>query len=46
MPEELTGEMNIIENSNTDSYVGFSMDDDVMSAIRNELLMKLPQAQV
>lgn len=37
--------MNIVPET-SDSYVGFSMDDDVMSAIRNELLMKLPQAQV
>lgn len=28
-----------------ESYVGFSMDDEIMAAIRNELLTKLPHAQ-
>ncbi|XP_074032381.1 uncharacterized protein isoform X3 [Leptinotarsa decemlineata] len=38
------GEMQI-QNSQTESYVGFGIDDEIMSAIRNELLSKLPHAQ-
>ncbi|XP_017779012.1 PREDICTED: uncharacterized protein LOC108564462 [Nicrophorus vespilloides] len=40
--DDLTGQLEIPQD---DSYVRFSMDDEVMAAIRNELLTKLPQAQ-
>lgn len=43
--EEVSGEMQI-SASTSDSYVGFGIDDEIMSAIRNELLSKLPHAQV
>nr|XP_022912483.1 uncharacterized protein PF11_0213-like isoform X2 [Onthophagus taurus] len=39
--EELSGQIAV----QADSYVGFSMDDEIMAAIRNELLNKLPHAQ-
>lgn len=39
--EDVSGQMEI----NSTSYVGFSMDDEIMAAIRNELLQKLPHAQ-
>ncbi|KAK4877002.1 hypothetical protein RN001_009508 [Aquatica leii] len=29
----------------SESYIAFSVDDEVVAALRNELLMKLPQAQ-
>lgn len=32
-------------STSDDSYVGFNMDDEIMAAIRNELLTKLPHAQ-
>lgn len=44
--EEVSGEMEVSEVGNSASYVGFSMDDEIMAAIRNELLQKLPHAQV
>lgn len=43
--EDPVGEMQI-QPVATDSYVGFGIDDEIMSAIRNELLSKLPHAQV
>ncbi|XP_049818372.1 uncharacterized protein LOC109603335 isoform X2 [Aethina tumida] len=42
--EDVSGEITIAK-SDSDSYVGFSMDDEIMAAIRNELLSKLPHAQ-
>lgn len=44
--EELSGEIQVSSSSTSDSYVGFGIDDEIMSAIRNELLSKLPHAQV
>lgn len=44
--EDVSGQMEICETGNSTSYVGFSMDDEIMAAIRNELLQKLPHAQV
>lgn len=44
--EDVSGEMEVSEAGNSASYVGFSMDDEIMAAIRNELLQKLPHAQV
>lgn len=41
---ELSGEIQV-QSPCTDSYVGFGIDDEIMSAIRNELLTKLPHAQ-
>ncbi|KAG5873397.1 hypothetical protein JTB14_017984 [Gonioctena quinquepunctata] len=41
---DLRGEMQI-QSPQTESYVGFGIDDEIMSAIRNELLTKLPHAQ-
>ncbi|VEN51034.1 unnamed protein product [Callosobruchus maculatus] len=34
-----------MQPTTSDSYVGFGIDDEIMSAIRNELLSKLPHAQ-
>ncbi|CAG9854337.1 unnamed protein product [Phyllotreta striolata] len=42
---DLCGNIEIQSPSNTESYIGFGIDDEVMSAIRNELLSKLPHAQ-
>ncbi|XP_063919861.1 uncharacterized protein LOC135134908 isoform X2 [Zophobas morio] len=42
---DISGEMTVPSNANTDSYVGFNVDDEIMAAIRTELLNKLPQAQ-
>ncbi|CAH1955895.1 unnamed protein product [Acanthoscelides obtectus] len=39
-----SGELQI-QPTTSDSYVGFGIDDEIMSAIRNELLSKLPHAQ-
>lgn len=44
--EDVSGQMEVQETGNSTSYVGFSMDDEIMAAIRNELLQKLPHAQV
>lgn len=44
--EDVSGQMEVSEPSSSTSYVGFSMDDEIMTAIRNELLQKLPHAQV
>lgn len=44
--EDVSGQMEVCEPGNSASYVGFSMDDEIMAAIRNELLQKLPHAQV
>lgn len=44
--EDVSGEMEVCESGSSTSYVGFSMDDEIMAAIRNELLQKLPHAQV
>lgn len=43
--EDLSGEMEI-GSSSSESYVGFGIDDEVMLALRNELIKKLPHAQV
>lgn len=43
---DISGEMTVSLNTNSASYVGFNMDDEIMAAIRTELLNKLPQAQV
>lgn len=47
---DVSGEMTVPATSTkTDSYVGFNninVDDEIMAAIRTELLNKLPQAQV
>lgn len=43
---EVSGQIEVSQGGGEESYVGFSMDDEIMAAIRNELLMKLPQAQV
>lgn len=43
--EELSGEMEIASSS-SESYVSFGIDDELMSAIREELIRKLPHAQV
>jgi hypothetical protein len=43
---DISGELTVSSSSNTDSYVGFNVDDEIMAAIRTELLNKLPQAQV
>jgi hypothetical protein len=42
---DISGELTVSSSSNTDSYVGFNVDDEIMAAIRTELLNKLPQAQ-
>lgn len=42
--KEPSGTIEVKEN--TGSYVGFGIDDEIMAAIRNELLNKLPHAQV
>ncbi|CAH0546280.1 unnamed protein product [Brassicogethes aeneus] len=42
--EDVSGEMET-NTKHKDSYVGFNMDDEIMAAIRNELLTKLPHAQ-
>ncbi|XP_023311897.1 uncharacterized protein LOC108913857 isoform X2 [Anoplophora glabripennis] len=42
--KEPSGTMEVRENAG--SYVGFGIDDEIMAAIRNELLNKLPHAQV
>nr|CAI5819803.1 unnamed protein product [Callosobruchus analis] len=39
-----SGELQM-QPTTSDSYVGFGIDDEIMSAIRNELLSKLPHAQ-
>lgn len=44
--EDVSGQMEVCEPGTSTSYVGFSMDDEIMAAIRNELLQKLPHAQV
>ncbi|KAK5642085.1 hypothetical protein RI129_008252 [Pyrocoelia pectoralis] len=41
----VTGEMEVCQTGDAESYVGFSVDDEIVAALRNELLMKLPQAQ-
>lgn len=41
--DDLQGEIDTSQKD--DSYIRFSMDDEVMAAIRNELMIKLPQAQ-
>ncbi|XP_072377014.1 uncharacterized protein [Diabrotica undecimpunctata] len=41
---DLSGEIQV-QSPSTDTYVGFGIDDEIMSAIRNELLTKLPHAQ-
>lgn len=43
---DISGEMNVDQTVDSESYVGFGMDEEVMAAIRNELLEKLPRAQV
>ncbi|EEZ99620.2 uncharacterized protein LOC103313170 isoform X2 [Tribolium castaneum] len=42
---DVSGEMVVPTNAGGDSYVGFNVDDEIMAAIRTELLNKLPQAQ-
>ncbi|KAF5303937.1 hypothetical protein FQA39_LY01722 [Lamprigera yunnana] len=41
----VSGQMEHTEPKGSESYVGFSVDDEIVAALRNELLMKLPQAQ-
>ncbi|KAB0793142.1 hypothetical protein PPYR_12762 [Photinus pyralis] len=41
----VTGELEMCQTGDAESYVGFSVDDEIVAALRNELLMKLPQAQ-
>ncbi|XP_044259276.1 uncharacterized protein LOC123007849 isoform X2 [Tribolium madens] len=41
---DISGEITV-STAGTDSYVGFNVDDEIMAAIRTELLNKLPQAQ-
>lgn len=45
--EDLSGEMEVGSSSSSNtSYVGFGVDDELMSAVRDELIRKLPHAQV
>lgn len=44
--EDVSGHMDVTQASDSESYVGFTIDYEVMAAIRNELLQKLPHAQV
>lgn len=44
--DDVSGKLDAPSTSTSTSYVGFSMDDEIMAAIRNELLEKLPHAQV
>ncbi|CAH1170022.1 unnamed protein product [Phaedon cochleariae] len=43
--DDLCGEMQMQPSRKSDTYVGFGIDDEIMSAIRNELISKLPHAQ-
>lgn len=43
-PEDLTGQMDIQEDIDN-SYVGFTLDEECVNALRNELAAKLPHAQ-
>ncbi|KAF5304433.1 hypothetical protein FQR65_LT07963 [Abscondita terminalis] len=42
---DVSGQMEASPEKAAESYVGFSVDDEIVAALRNELLMKLPQAQ-
>ena len=44
--EEPSGKMEVTKENVPDTYVSFNVDDEIMTAIRNELLTKLPHAQV
>ncbi|XP_066257637.1 uncharacterized protein [Euwallacea similis] len=43
--DKLNGDLEPQAGTNKGSYIRFGMDDEIMTAIRNELLEKLPQAQ-
>ncbi|XP_030751016.1 uncharacterized protein LOC115878607 isoform X2 [Sitophilus oryzae] len=43
--DKLTGDIEPQASTSKGSYVGFGVDDEIMAAIRNELLEKLPHAQ-
>lgn len=46
-PEDLTGQIDISTSDNVDnSYVGFTLDEECVNALRSELAAKLPHAQV
>ncbi|GLV44784.1 Cadherin 96Ca [Carabus blaptoides fortunei] len=45
-PEDLTGQIDISTSDNVNnSYVGFTLDEECVNALRNELAAKLPHAQ-
>ncbi|XP_066148993.1 uncharacterized protein [Euwallacea fornicatus] len=43
--DKLNGDLESQPGTSKGSYIRFGMDDEIMTAIRNELLEKLPQAQ-
>ncbi|KAL1501350.1 hypothetical protein ABEB36_006685 [Hypothenemus hampei] len=43
--DQLTGDIDPQPSTSTGSYIKFGVDDELMTALRNELLEKLPQAQ-
>ncbi|CAH1129888.1 unnamed protein product [Ceutorhynchus assimilis] len=43
--DKLSGDIVPQPSTSKGSYIGFGMDDEIMTAIRNELLEKLPHAQ-